>query len=261
MLTFFILFFNRKIYRHYTYWNRQGVINTPYPKFKWLFKPFHEFIAEIAAIDPSVKISAGFVLIQKVLVLNDPKIAHDLSVKEGHKYPFRSNAFLGTNSLAKSLFFLEANHDWKRIRTIVSPSFTSGKLKAMSEPISEIADQLVNNLRSHAKDGKPFDIKLYFDGFTMDVIARCAYGIQLDSVSQPDHPIIGNAKNILNTDMDLKKTICVFFPKIAEFLNFHFFDPKAVNYFDTLTKTIIEKRKTSGKRKFILASSFHVLMF
>ena len=232
---------------NYSYWIRQGVPGRAYPQLQWLFKPFDQFLIDLKY--KNHKVSGGFIFYKKLLLVNDAQIVHDMSVKEMHKFPIRFDTHLGTNSLAKSLFFLEANRDWKRIRTIVSPSFTSGKLKAMSEPISEIADQLINNLRSHAKSGEPFDIKLYFDGFTMDVIARCAYGIELDSVSQPDHPIIHNAKSILNTNVDFRQALCVFFPTIAKLLNLNFFDSKAVNYFDSLTKTIIEKRKTSDKSK------------
>ncbi|CAG2171993.1 unnamed protein product, partial [Oppiella nova] len=40
--------------------------------------------------------------------------------------------------------------EWKRIRTITSPSFTSGKLRAMMGSIGGIADQFVNNLDEYA---------------------------------------------------------------------------------------------------------------
>jgi hypothetical protein len=29
----------------------------------------------------------------------------------------------------------------------------------------------------------------------MDVISACAYGIDIDSINNPDHPIVSNAKN------------------------------------------------------------------
>ena len=83
---------------------------------------------------------------------------------------------------------MDADENWKRIRSIVSPAFTSGKLRAMCLPIENITDKLIDNLQPFAKSGNEFDIRTLLDGFTMDVISRCAYGIELDSMNQPNHP-------------------------------------------------------------------------
>ena len=48
---------------------------------------------------------------------------------------------------------MEGNEDWKRIRSIITPVFTSGKLKAMMSHISDISDNFVENLQIYAKTG------------------------------------------------------------------------------------------------------------
>lgn len=83
----------------------------------------------------------------------------------------------------------------------------------------------------------------------MDVIASCAYGINVDSVSQPDHPIVSNAKKILNVDASLSFMVCVMLPSLAKFLNLHAFNKKSVDYFDNLTFEIIEKRIRSSQKQ------------
>jgi len=97
--------------------------------------------------------------------------------------------------------------------------------------------------------GETFDMRKYIGAFAMDVISACAYGINIDSIDNPNHPIVVNAKKILNVDADLTMFISVFAPPLAEFLKLETFDLKAVNYFDALTNKIAEERKKLAQNK------------
>ncbi len=77
----------------------------------------------------------------------------------------------------------------------------------------------------------------------MDVISACAYGIDIDSINNPEHPIVLNAKKILNVDASISVLLSVFAPQFAKFLNLEPFDINAANYFDSLTKKLVEERK------------------
>jgi cytochrome P450 len=48
---------------------------------------------------------------------------------------------------------LPGNEDWKRIRSIISPSFTSGKLRSMMANISDISEKFVSNLDKLVEKG------------------------------------------------------------------------------------------------------------
>jgi hypothetical protein len=87
------------------------------------------------------------------------------------------------------------------------------------------------------------DIRQYVGAFAMDVISACAYGINTDSIKDPNHPIVVNAKKILNVDANISLILSVFAAPIARFLKLEPFDMKATNYFDALTNKIIEERK------------------
>jgi cytochrome P450 family 3 subfamily A len=79
----------------------------------------------------------------------------------------------------------------------------------------------------------------------MDVISACAYGIDIDSINNPDHPIVLNAKKILNIDANISVLLSVLIPSIAKFLKLEPFDINAANYFDSLTNKLVEERKKS----------------
>ena len=94
-------------------------------------------------------------------------------------------------------------------------------------------------------------MKKYTNGFTMDVIASCAYGIDVDSINQPDHPIVINAKKILNVDASLSLLICLMFPTLSKYLRLEPFNIQALQYFDDLTSKIIEERTKQSTRMFL----------
>ncbi|OTF70766.1 hypothetical protein BLA29_006150, partial [Euroglyphus maynei] len=132
---------------------------SPVPSLGWLTKPLYEFAQE--QVKKHGNIHGIYGIGRRALIMEDPKLARELSVKELHKFPDRFGGYLGKTSLVHSLFLMPANEDWKRIRTIVTPAFTSGKLKAMIAPINKILDNFLRNLDKHAESGEMFDVKIY----------------------------------------------------------------------------------------------------
>ena len=86
-------------------------------------------------------------------------------------------------------------------------------------------------------------MRKYVGAFAMDVIAACAYGINIDSINNPDHPIVTNAKKILGIDANLNIILSVMAPSLARFFKLESFDINATNYFDKLTNDIVNERK------------------
>src|SRR5699024_9393430 len=87
------------------------------------------------------------------------------SIQKRPFFAIRSNLYLGSSNVKKGLFWMDGGEDWKRVRSFVTPAFTTGKLKTMMEPIARISDKFIEHLRVHAKTGDEFDIKRYIGGF------------------------------------------------------------------------------------------------
>ncbi|KPM09151.1 cytochrome P450-like protein 19 [Sarcoptes scabiei] len=147
-----------------------------------------------------------------LLVINDPKIVYELSIKEMNKFPVRFHRYFGTSSLSESVFMIPATDKWKRLRSIVTPAFTSA--------------------------------------LTMDVISACAYGLKIDSINEPKHPIVNHAKRILSIDVTFSQVFCYVFPQLAKFLGFEAFDINSSKYFDQVTFSIIEKRLKQNPKQY-----------
>ena len=59
----------------------------------------------------------------------------------------------------------------------MTPTFTSGKLKGMLQPVEGIADQAINHLEEQVKINSEIDLKPLLQGFTLDAISRVAFGM------------------------------------------------------------------------------------
>ena len=60
----------------------------------------------------------------------------------------------------------------------MSPTFTSGKLKSMLEPIESIADNTIDYIAELAQKKPELDLKNILKGFTLDSISKVAFGLE-----------------------------------------------------------------------------------
>lgn len=90
---------------------------------------------------------------RKSIVVNEPDLIRDIMVKDFHIFPHHKKLHPGSTKINLNLFFLPGNEDWKRVRSIISPSFTSGKLRSMMANISDISEKFVSNLDKLVEKG------------------------------------------------------------------------------------------------------------
>ncbi|XP_043980962.1 thromboxane-A synthase [Gambusia affinis] len=151
------------------------------------FRPLTELIKEHGRV-------CGYYLGRRpVVVVADPDMLRSVMVREFNNFPNRMQFRFATKPMTDCLLMLR-NERWKRVRSILTPSFSAAKMKEMVPLINTAADALMKNLKVHADSGKAFDIHKCFGCFTMDVIASVAFGTQVDSQNNPDDPFVRHAQ-------------------------------------------------------------------
>ncbi|XP_037539370.1 thromboxane-A synthase [Nematolebias whitei] len=128
-----------------------------------------------------------------VVVIADPEMLRQVLVKDFSSFPNRMMFSAATKPMKDCLLLLR-NERWKRVRSIVTSTFSTAKLKEMVPLINTAVDALMTNLNVHAESAQAFDIHKCFGCFTMDVIASVAFGIQVDSQNNPDDPFLHHAQ-------------------------------------------------------------------
>nr|QTM97428.1 Cytochrome P450 [Sitophilus oryzae] len=77
--------------------------------------------------------------------------------------------------------------EWKQLRTKLTPSFSSSKLKNMFQILVEKAVILEKLIESYSSSSEPVNIKDVASRYTGDVIASCGFGIEANSMEDPDN--------------------------------------------------------------------------
>ncbi|XP_064107332.1 cytochrome P450 9e2-like [Macrobrachium nipponense] len=143
----------------------------------------------------------------------------------------------------------ENGEKWKSLRSIMSPTFTSGKMKNMFHLVCDKADALVAFSLAEASKKSLVDIKFNFGRYTMDTIASCAFGLECNSLVEedPEFPkkvipffeagIIRLTKVIINSMA----------PKLSQILGLHL-APKETEFFKSVCEETLASRRKGMKR-------------
>uniref|UniRef100_A0A6Q2XKW2 Thromboxane-A synthase n=1 Tax=Esox lucius TaxID=8010 RepID=A0A6Q2XKW2_ESOLU len=155
-----------------------------------------------------------------VVVVADPDMLRQIMVKDFSTFPNRMAIRTATKPVSDCLLMLR-NERWKRVRGILTPSFSAAKMKEMGPLINTATATLLTNLNGNAESGKSFDIHRYStsEGFTMDVIASVAFGTQVDSQKDPNDPFVHHAQKFFSFSF--------FTPLMILFIAFPFVIPLA----------------------------------
>lgn len=149
----------------------------------------------------------------------------------------------GGDEVGTNFMFALKHSAWKRIRSIVSPSLTTEKIRQMQDLIKESLDFLVHNMEVMSINGYPVDMKKYFGAFAMDVISSCAFGTKVNSLQNPDNDIVKNAKKIFGGSIPTSGMISFLFPSLAKSIKIPAFDQAALLALKQVITSIIVERK------------------
>ncbi|KAJ8401409.1 hypothetical protein AAFF_G00386400 [Aldrovandia affinis] len=143
------------------------------------------------------KVCGYYIGRKPVVVVADPDMLRQILVKEFSSFPNRMPMRTVSKPMSDSLLMLR-DERWKRVRSILTPTFSSARMKEMVPLISTATDTLMRNLQSFAQSGESFDIHKCFGCFTMDVIASVAFGTQVDSQNNPDEPFVHHTQKFFS---------------------------------------------------------------
>ncbi|EFN79174.1 Cytochrome P450 9e2 [Harpegnathos saltator] len=180
------------LYKKNNYFKRHGVLYVPsVPIFNSSMLlilrriSFVDFLEKLYYFNPDAKYYGFYTMMQPMILLRDPEIIKKVCVKSFDAFPNR-RSFAETNGVlfSKSIFSIRGQR-WRNVRTLLSPSFTSSKMKTMFTLMSECAVDFTKSLSEKVKDKSDMDMKELFTKYTTDVIASCAFGIKVDSMKNP----------------------------------------------------------------------------
>ncbi|XP_053373575.1 cytochrome P450 3A2-like isoform X2 [Mercenaria mercenaria] len=194
-------------------------------------------------------VSAGSVGKMKIISVADIGLMKKIFVKEHVHFQnrFTIDSF-DPWPMNKTLLSLK-DEQWKRVRNIITPTFSAGKLKKMTKEINYCAELLTSGLIEKAKSGEEVDSRKHLGCYTMDVIASTAFGIRTDAYNNPDDSFVSLAQKVFgSSSFNPIALLAMLFPNLAGFLVKMFgisvYYPKdSLAFFVDVIKKIIKERQ------------------
>ncbi|GFQ95605.1 cytochrome P450 3A6, partial [Trichonephila clavata] len=182
--------------RNDDYWTKRGIPSTPRESYltfiyKLSTQDMREFLANLTK--GRGRVFGSFEGSSPSVVVAEPDLLRDILVKDFHIFPFRNEMKTG-DAIADKMVSGVNGEDWKRIRTIITPAFTSKRMRQISSIMNDCSQTLLEVCEKYSNKGEPVDMKGMFGAFTMDVIASSAFGTKVDSHNDPQNEFVKRAR-------------------------------------------------------------------
>ncbi|CAG2167944.1 unnamed protein product [Oppiella nova] len=152
---------------------------------------------------------------------------------------------MSNNKILFKHLFNSRGDDWRRLRSILSPTFTSGKMRKMYPMVRECLNDLLDQLDVCAVNGNDINLKDMMGNYTMDVIARCAFATKTNAHKDPNNPFVTNAKKIFSFPF-FRILLIILLPKtVRKVFGINTIDDNVNQFFFDITKQVIQQRKSS----------------
>ncbi|XP_050390242.2 cytochrome P450 3A24 [Patella vulgata] len=220
------LCFNRHLHRHFNQFHRLG-IRGPRPSLvcgnlaELLQKGQHQAIQDWTS--EYGRIFGYFEGYTPVITVGEPDLLKDILVKDYPNFKRRKSFPLAPK---KSLgLFLEEGDQWRKSRSLLTPAFSSGKMKQMFSIMNDCTDLMITNLDEKADRSESFDIYSMFQCLTLDVIGRCAFGLRTDAQTDANDPFLTQIRTLFD---GMTKSIILPLVMFMPFLRYFIFAVKNI---------------------------------
>lgn len=211
---------------------------------------------------PNARYFGVYQFSKPALVLKDADLITELTTK--HFDHFTDHQYMISEKFepmwGKSLFIIKGQR-WRTIRHIISPSFTSNKLKIMFGLITDSAKNFTDHFLQKNEDVIEVELKDVFTRFTNDVLTSTSFGLAVDSFKNPNNQFLEIAEKMCNFTSGfgnlIKFNIMVQWPALYEFLGLPVFDTTVNDFFEKLVEDTIHMREERG---IVRPDMIHLLM-
>jgi len=146
------------------------------------------------------------------------------------------------------------------MRSALSPTFSSGKLRKMFEQFDISGQKLFKYVEEHfpkssssSSQSNGYDVNLdeILRRYTVDVIGSVAYGMETNALKEKDSDFLKYATKAGKTDFAriVRTVMMQSLPKLAGLLKLQFLDGESANFFQGILLSAIRMRETTGEKR------------
>lgn len=210
---------------------------------------FGEVLESLYVKSKMHKLVGIYFLYKPVILVNDPILLQHVFIKNFTSFHDRPvNIDLDVDPIQDNLFNTPGKK-WRDLRTKLSPTFTSGKLKGMFSIITDCSNVLDKYMVDNVNDGHDtFEFRDLFARFNTNIISSVAFGIDNDCINDPNH--IFRRMGIKIFEMSWKQkfqaSCAMFIPALRKIMKFKFTQDDVEEFFNGVVKQTINYRETNN---------------
>ncbi|XP_030768433.1 cytochrome P450 6k1-like [Sitophilus oryzae] len=244
----------------YSYWKRKGVPQLdPSLPFgdtnpdKSLAETYYDFYQQFRMKDE--KFGGVYTMLNPVFVPVDPDLVKQIILRDFDHFTAHFPKFNNPTIFMRSLFHLQGD-EWKFTRKKLTPTFTSGKMKMMYEILRDKTTYLTEMIGDITKSGEPFKVKDTLERFTTDVIGTCGFGLECNSMKDPESEFLKNGRSIFQGP-DKKPGVVQLILRATQFGRTKLKHIQIENFFKKVVSETIHYRETN---KIIRPDFMHLMI-
>ena len=256
------------IYQQFTYWKKNKV---PYiqggPIFGTVWRvifrriTFPDYCMFVYNYYPDVRYIGVMDFATPTVVIRDPELINEIGVKSFKHFP-NHRSFVSEEMdpiFGKNVFSLKDDR-WREMRNSLSPFFTGNKMRFMFELVSKCSNDFVSYLYEHSEFHSMVELKDIFTRYGNDVIATVAFGINVNSLKNPDNEFYKRGIDISSFSGTLRLIKFMLFrlnPRLTRMAGLRFLSRATANFFWNVISETVTARKTRG---IVRPDMIHLLM-
>lgn len=254
LLTCIILCIAIYIKRSFNYWKNKGIPflepSLPFGNIGAIFLAKESIGSSAAKIYNELKkrnhdFGGYFILNNPVFMPVEPELVKRILVKDFPYFEERGSHYDEKVDPLSGHLFSVRNPKWYKLRMTFSPLFTQMKIKNMFPTMVSSTEELRKVLEVPSRTGESIDIKEILARFGTDVISLCAFGLECNSLKNPDAELRKTGESFFKGTFrnSLVFTCALICPIILKVLKIPICDPKAAKYFLEAMKYNMETRE------------------
>lgn len=235
----------------FSYWKRRNVPYVepvfPFGNFINVFLQKLSFSGELQRL---YNITTGpfygvYSSLAPVLLLRDPQLIRDVLVKNYMSFEERGWYIDEKVDSMYDNILMQNGEKWKRMRTTLTPAFTSGKIKGMFPTMIDCGKSLEKYMNKYAENGDTVEVREMFELYATNLVASISFGIDIDCLADSDSEFRKYTrrwfeKTLKNT---MRKALMFSAPKLAKFFRVRFTDKDVAEFMTDIVKQNMEYRE------------------
>ena len=184
-----------------------------------------------------------YFMINPVAFITDLDLIKAVLVKDSHNFLNKGNFYNEKDDPLSAHLFNIDNPKWKSLRTKLTPTFTSGKMKMMFGTIVDVANKFAETMDKETKNVQEYEIKDIMARFTTDVIGSCAFGLDISSLEDPQSEFREMGKKTFDLALSIKTIFMFNFKNLATKLGMKFILEDVAAFFMKVVIDTVEYRE------------------